>query len=429
MVDHFHDQVIASRKIGGMARAMVVTNGIERAIQYYHAFNASLAERKSPYRAIVAFSGEHDYGGAKVTEASLNGFPSILIPDRICEDPYRFLICADKFQTGYDEPLLHTMYVDKVLSGIRAVQTLSRLNRAHPKKYDTFVLDFMNHADTILAAFSDYYRTTILSDKTDPNTLHDLKGALDGAGCYAEEQVAELVDLYLGGADRDRLDPILDATVAVYTRALDEDEQVEFKSKAKQFLRTYAFLASILPYSSADWERLSIFLNFLVPRLPAPIEPDLSRGILEAIDMDSYRVEAKQTIAITLGDEDGIIDPVPIGAGGHRPEPELDRLSNIIRAFNDQFGNISWSDEDHVRRLLTEEIPARVAADGAYQNARKNPDKQNARIEHDKALQRVMDAIMTDDTELYRQFSDNETFKRWLSDTVFGMTYEARSPS
>ena len=149
MVDHFHEQVLALGKIGGQARAMVVTSGIERAIQYFHAFKAYLVERKSPYQAIVAFSGEHEYGGAKVTEASLNGFPSSEIADKIQEDPYRFLICADKFQTGYDEPLLHTMYVDKPLSGIKAVQTLSRLNRAHPQKHDCFVLDFQNDADAI----------------------------------------------------------------------------------------------------------------------------------------------------------------------------------------------------------------------------------------------------------------------------------------
>src|SRR5205085_1829445 len=149
-----------------------------------HAIREYLAERKSRYKAIAAFSGEHEYGGVKVTEASLNGFPSNKIVDRIQEDPYRFLICADKFQTGYDEPLLHTMYVDKGLSGIKAVQTLSRLNRAHPKKHDTFVLDFMNDVDTIQKAFESYYRTTILSQETDPNKLHDLKSDLDAAQVY-----------------------------------------------------------------------------------------------------------------------------------------------------------------------------------------------------------------------------------------------------
>ena len=424
MVDHFHEQVLALNKIGGRARAMVVCSGIERAIQYFHAMQDYLAERKSPYKPIVAFSGEHDYGGAKVTEASLNGFPSSKIADEIQEDPYRFLISAEKFQTGYDEPLLHTMYVDKQLSGIKAVQTLSRLNRAHPQKHDVFVLDFQNDSDTIAAAFSDYYRTTILSEETDPNKLHDLKSALDGYPVYAPAQVDDLVTLYLGGADRDQLDPILDACVAVYNEELNEDGQVDFKGKAKAFLRTYGFLASILPYTNADWEKLSIFLNFLVPKLPAPKEEDLSKGILETIDMDSYRVEKKAAVKIQLQDEDAEIGPVPISSGGGKPEPELDRLSNILKTFNDQFGNIPWADSDRVHKLITEDIPERVAADSAYQNARKNSDKQNARIEHDKALASVIVGVMKDDTELFKQFSDNPAFRRWLGDTVFSMTYE-----
>src|SRR5438067_6173390 len=184
---------------------MVVTSGIERAIQYFHAIRDYLAERRSRYQAIVAFCGEHEYGGAKVTEASLNGFPSKDIADKIQEDPYRFLICAEKFQTGYDEPLLHTMYVDKPLAGIKAVQTLSRLNRAHPQKHDVFVLDFMNNSETITQAFADYYRTTVLSEETDPNKLNDLKTALDSHQVYAPEQIENLVALYLAGAERDKL--------------------------------------------------------------------------------------------------------------------------------------------------------------------------------------------------------------------------------
>lgn len=424
MVDHFHKQVLALNKIGGEARAMVVTSGIERAIRYFHAIRAYLGERKSRHRPIVAFSGEHEYGGARVTEASLNGFPSKEIVDKIREDPYRFLVCADKFQTGYDEPLLHTMYVDKQLAGIKAVQTLSRLNRAHPKKHDVFVLDFMNEADTIEAAFSDYYRTTILAEETDPNKLHDLKAALDARQVYSDAEIGELVALYLEGADRDRLDPILDACVAVYKQELDEDAQVDFKGKAKAFLRTYGFLSQVLPYTNADWETLSVFLNFLVPKLPAPVEEDLSKGILESIDMDSYRVEKQAVVKIQLADEHGTIEPVPTTGGGRKPEADIDRLSNILQTFNDQFGNIPWTDADRVHRLITEDIPDRVAADTAYRNAARNSDKQNARIEHDKALGRVMTAVLKDDTELFKQFMDNESFKRWMTDTVFGLTYE-----
>ena len=423
MVDHFHEQVIDRRKIGGAARAMVVTGSIERAIDYYMAFTDYLRERKSPYRAIVAFSGEPEYQGEKVTEASLNGFPSSKIEERIREDPYRFLICADKFQTGYDEPLLHTMYVDKPLAGITAVQTLSRLNRAHPQKHDCFVLDFQNNSEAITFAFQDYYRTTLLAEETDPNKLHDLKADLDGYQVYEQGQVDALVERYLGGANRDKLDPILDTCVATYNEELDEDGQVDFKAKAKAFPRTYEFLSSILPYSNVGWEKLSIFLNFLTPKLPAPKEDDLSKGILEAIDMDSYRVEVRSALAIALTDADGPIGPVPMSVGGYVPEPEIEPLSSIIKTFNDLFGNIEWHDDDKIRYLIAEEIPRKVAANRAYQNAIRNSDKQNAEIEHEKALKGVITDLMSDHLELFKQFQDNQAFRKWLRDTVFAATY------
>jgi len=365
MVDHFLDQVIGQRKIGGEARAMVVTGGIRRAIDYYTAISAVLAESKSPYKAIVAFSGEVEYGGKPVTEASINGFPSKDIPDRIREDPYRILICADKFQTGYDEPLLHTMYVDKVLSGIKAVQPLSRLNRAQPQKRDTFILDFANDAGIIEKAFAPYYCTTILSGETDPNKLHDLQADLDAQGVYRPDQIDDLTVLYLTGAPREQLDVILDACADVYKSELDEEEQVDFKGKAKAFLRTYGFLSTILPYTVADWEKRSIFLTLLVPKLPAPKEEDTTASILEATDMDSYRAEKQATLRIRLPDEEGEIAPVPVGQPGGRPDPEYDRLPNIIRSFNDLFGNIEWTDKDRVENLITETIPQKVAADPA----------------------------------------------------------------
>ena len=425
MVDHFHVQVMERRKIDGKARAMVITSGIMRAIEYFHALNDYLAEKKLPYKTIVAFSGEHEYGGEKVTEASLNGFPSNKIEDHIAEDPYRILVVADKFLTGYDEPLMHTMYVDKSLSGIKAVQTLSRLNRAHPKKHDTFVLDFFNEGEVIQHAFADYYRTTLLSEETDPNKLYDLQADLDSHQVYTPEQIESLVELYLSGADRDTLDPILDACVSVYNSDLDEDGQVNFKGKSKAFVRTYGFLACLLPGTHPEWEMLSIFLNFLIPKLPAPKEEDLSKGILETIDMDSYRAEVQASLHLPMPDEDAELGTASVGGGGRKPEPELDQLSNIIKTFNDLFGNIEWKDGDKIRTVIAEEIPGKVAADAAYQNAIKNSDKQNARIEHDKALGRVMVELIADHTELFKQFSDNPSFNKWLGDTIFGATYHS----
>ncbi len=303
------------------------------------------------------------------------------------------------------------------------MQTLSRLNRAHPKKHDVFVLDFLNDTETIRRAFDPYYTSTILADETDPNKLHNLVGDLADAQIYSGDQVEQLVKLYLDGADRDRLDPILDACVEVYLDDLDEDEQVAFKSRAKSFLRTYGFLSSILPYGHAGWEKLSIFLTFLTPKLPAPKEEDLSQGILDAIDMESYRVEKKAMQRVILSDEEVEVDPVPGGDPGGRPDTLLDRLSNIIRAFNDLFGNIDWRDDDRVRKLITETIPARVAEDRAFRNARQNSDLENARIESDEALRRVINDVMSDDMELFRQFADNQSFRRWLSDTVFELVY------
>ncbi len=435
MVDHFHEQVIAKGKVGGQARAMVVTSSIPRCIEYYYAINKCLSERRSPYKTIIAFSGEFKYNGQEppLTSAGLNGFPDAKIPKTLKSDPYRILIVADMFQTGFDEPLLHTMYVDKILYDIKAVQTLSRLNRCHPKKYDTFVLDFANKPEIIQESFSLYYRTTILSGETDPNKLYDLVATMEEYQVYLGDDVERLVNLYLNGADRDKLDPTLDACTAIY-KQLETDDQIKFKSAAKAFCRTYGFLGAILPYGNADWERLSIFLNLLIPKLPSPREDDLSQGILEAIDLESYRNEARESMSIKLEDSDSEVAPVPAGKVGHIIEPEMDFLSVILSDFNDMFGNINWNDADNVRRQILE-IPAMVSKDKKYQNAMKNSDEQSARLESERALQQVIFAIMADNMELFKQFQDNPSFKKWLSDLVFNLTYnkegtpyEARSP-
>ena len=420
IVDHFNESVFSPQLMGGKARAMVVTDGVARAIDYYLAIKDCIAERELPFRAIIAFSGEREHNGQKVSEPLLNGFPSNRIPNVIQQDPYRILICADKFQTGYDEPLLQTMYVDKTLGGIQAVQTLSRLNRTAPNKDSVFVLDFMNNPDAIQAAFEDYYQTTILANETDPNKLHDLRGTLDQRQVYSWEQVDAFVEAYLDGADRSELDPVLDVCVEEYLK-LDEDGQVEFKSSAKAFGRLYAFLSQVLPYGNAQWEKLSIFLNFLVGKLPTPIEEDLSRGILEAVDMDTYRMERKAARSISLAEEDAEIEPVLAGGGGHASEPELDRLSNIIAEFNKTWGGI-FSEPDRVTEVINR-MPEQVLEDQAYLNAKMNSDRQNAQIEHDSAVRRLVTAMVRCQTELYKAYSGNPEFREWLNREMFRATY------
>jgi len=353
----------------------------------------------------------------------LNGFPGKDIPDTFKQEPYRFLIVANKFVTGFDEPLLHSMYVDKPLAGVQAVQTLSRLNRAHPKKHDTFVLDFTDNQEAVQAAFQEYYQSTIQEGETDPNKLHDLKAGLDAAQVYGDAQVEEFVSRYLGGAARDALDPILDACVASYQETLNEDEQVQFKGGARAFVRSYGFLAAILPYGHPEWETLSIFLEFLIPKLPAPKEEDLSKGVLDTIDMESYRVEKQATLKLAMTDADATLEPLAPGAGAGMGEPDIDVLSNILKTFNDLFGNIEWHDKDKVHRFITEDLPARVAQDVTYQNAQTHADRHTAKLEHDRIAERVLLESLSDQTELYKHYTDNASFKRFLLETSFDLNW------
>lgn len=422
-VEHFHRAV--AHRLGGEARAMVVTSGIERALEWHAAVEAQLRARRSPYKAMIAFSGEKEFRGRTETEATVNGFPSSRIEAEFRGGDYRFLVVADKFQTGYDEPLLSAMYVDKKLSDIKAVQTLSRLNRARPGKNEVFVVDFENDPEEIREAFSRYYKTTLLVGETDPNKLHDLVREMDEHGLFAPELAAEVADRCLAGAPRPELDALLDPIAAAYLR-LDEDAQVSFKGSAKAFVRTYGFLSAILPVGQPDWERLSVFLSLLLPKLPSPTEDDLSQGVLDAIDLDSYRLEAKAQMAIALEDADAEVAPVPVGAAGGRPEPQLDPLSEIIDAFNRRFGNIEWNDADNVRAQIRR-LPEMVLRDERFRNARANADEANARLESDRALGDAVSSTMKDGLELFKQFADNENFRRFLQETVFQAAYRFRN--
>ena len=427
IVEHFHTDV--QMKISGQARAMVVTSEIKRAIEYYHAINRSLKERRSQYKAIIAFSGDVVWEGQTVNETTLNGFSSAKIEKTFKKDPYRFLIVADKFQTGYDEPLLHTMYVDKKLADIKAVQTLSRLNRCYNGKNDTFILDFANNPEDIKKAFERYYKTTILSGETDANKLNDLIDEMEPLQVYTKQQVDTFVDLYLNNAEREKLDPILDTCVENY-KELEVEEQILFKSSAKTFVRTYNFLSAILPYGSVDWEKLSIFLNLLVNKLPRPNNgEDLTEGILESVDLESYRVVAQETMSISLADENAEIDPIPVSTDVGIPVPEMDTLTHILETFHDIWGDCDWTDEDRIRRQVAD-LPDIVSRDEAYQNAMKYSDAQNARDESDRAtIEAIMNTISTG-MELYEAFEsdkrnkNNQSFKKWLLDMVFNATYK-----
>ena len=226
--------------------------------------------------------------------------------------------------------------------------------------------------------------------------------------------------MFLSDAERDQLDPILDACVDVYTRDLDEDQQVDFKGKAKTFTRTYDFLASVIAYANPEWEKLSILLNLLIAKLPSPKEEDLAQGILETIDMDSYRVEKKAATKLALADADAEIAPIPTEGGGRKPAPELDKLSNILKTFNDNFGTL-FADTDRVAQRIRDDIAPKVAADAAYRNAKENTP-HTARMAHDQALRKVMQILLKDDTQVYKQFVENDSFRRFVGDMVYAIT-------
>ena len=422
MIDHFFDEVIKKKKIGGQAKAMIVTSRIVNAIEYFWAFQHYLQEINTPYKAIVAFSGSKTYQGDSYDEASLNGFPSRDIPDRLQMDEYRFLIVADKFQTGFDQPLLHTMYVDKVLSNVKAVQTLSRLNRAHPDKKDTFVLDFVNSTDTIQREFEPFYKTTILSQGTDFDRLNDLQDALDAYQVYTPAQVETCMAHFMRGQARDKLDPILDACTAVYQN-LDDDEQIDFKAKAKAFIRLYQFLAQILPFIDTYMESLKTFLKFLLTKLPTPNDPDYLKGILESVDIDSYRVEQEATLHILLeGNQE--LSPIPTELRGSHHLPELDPLSQIIAEFNRRYGHTSWGSDQKINRDIFEDLAQEVTRSDEYQQTKAQSDRQNAKITFEKILIQAVQKYIYLRTDFYRDFTNQPEIRNDIVNTLFHYDYD-----
>ena len=427
MVDHFMQE--ARPLIQGQAKAMVVTSSIPNAIKYKEVFDAYLKELNSPYKAIVAFSGTEQYKGIEVRESDLNGFPDNDndIPKHFKKNEYKFLIVVEKFQTGFDQPLLHTMYVDKKLTGVHAVQTLSRLNRAYkPYKKNTFVLDFVNMTDDIREAFEPYYTTTILSEETDPNRLNDLQEALADHQVYSEAAVREFCILYHNGAERSEVASILDTAAQVFKDNLSKEEKIDFKTKAKSFERTYNFLGCLLDFNNPYWEELWWFLKYLIPKLTIDDTDDFAADILDEVDMESYRTSRQGMTNIPLGGEDSEVDPLSIIESGQQHDPEFDSLENIIEVFNDRFGAIEWEDSDKVRKILSKDIPNDLKANSDTMQTIQSSDPQNAKIASDKKLAEFMQELLFTHTEIYKKFTDDPDFKRRYEDFIFDILRQQR---
>lgn len=420
IVEHLCTKVVG--KIGGKARAMLVCPSIQRAIEYYWKISGMLKERKSPYRAIVAFSGEKVIDDKAYTEESLNGFPSLEIEKRMKDEPYRLLIVANKFQTGYDEPLLHTMYVDKQLSDVKAVQTLSRLNRCCPKKIDTFVLDFANDAETIQASFQKFYKATYLNDRPDPNRLNDLLQKVQDYAFFTDDDVLNFNKLYWAGADRKDLEPILNTAVDRFKTELDEHKQIDCKGAIKGYVRAYPFLASILPYESSDWERHYVFLNLLLDKLPKLKAVDEDDMLIENVDFDKYRIVKQEERKIDLEDKDTGVDPVQATSAAKVQQKDMETLHDILDEFNQRYGNIEWLNRDKVKQQI-EQLPDMVASDQAFQNAARHSDVQTAMLQCGNTLMMMVARLMQENTEFARTFFDNKDFQNMITQEVFHKAY------
>jgi type I restriction enzyme R subunit len=412
MIDHFMDNVIHKKKINGLAKAMVVTSSRKNSVKYKTAFDKYLADSGNPYKAIVAFSGEIDGD----TETSLNHFSSASIPEEFKKSEYRFLIVANKFQTGFDQPLLHSMYVDKKLGGVNAVQTLSRLNRTIVGKNDTFVLDFVNEAEEIKKSFDPFFETTILGEATDPNKLFDLQTALDAFQVYTFQQVQQFSQKIISNGPVDQLHIILDEAAHTFRTSLNEEQQEDFRAKCKTYVRLYVFLAQIVPFVNPYLERLYLFLNHLQNKLGKQKDEDLAKGILENIDMDSYRLqhEGDFTIKLEQGDE---LKPLPTEMRKGSAEPNMEYLSNIVKAFNDKFGT-TFTNEDKVKKM-TEDIMQDVANDAEFVNAFKYSDEQNAKITFEDVLKRKLIDHIETNFEVFKEYNDNKEFREFFAGTMF----------
>lgn len=411
IAEHFHDN--SAHRIGGRAKAMVVTRSRLHAVLTAKALRAYLEERGYPFKVLAAFSGTVVDGALHETEAQMNGFSESQTATVFKQQDYRFLVVAEKFQTGFDESLLHTMYVDKRLQGLNAVQTLSRLNRVHPEKQETMVLDFANEAGDIQKAFEPYYEKTILSEGTDPNLLYDHQRQLLEAEVFDGEEVDAFAEAYFSDQGQNVLYRLLADPVGRFLE-LPEEQQSAFKSRLASYRRLYAFLTQVARFVDADLEKLYIFARYLLLKLkdigkPLPVE------IQRAIDIESFKVQQTSQGSISLSAHRGELKPMT-GVGPATPMPErLEPLSEIIRELNERFGT-TFEERD---RVFVEELLGRLAGDPSLEASLRANTPANARLTFDHRASDHLQDMAEANFEFYKRVTDDERFGKFFLDWLF----------
>jgi len=415
MVDHFMNST--RNKIKGQARAMLVTRSRLHAVLYKKAFDKYIISNGYPIKTLVAFTGEVKHDEKSYTENSMNNLPpNKSIENAFVEDPYRILIVANKYQTGFDQPLLHTMYVDKSLNGVAAVQTLSRVNRIANHKSDTFILDFANETETILKSFEPYYQATYLEEGTDPHKLYELQDKLLDYQIFDMDEVDEFVNAYKKGSKQPELHYILDQVKNEFVK-LEKEGQVGFKKALRRYQNIYSFLSQLMPFSDVYLEKLFIFNKYLIKKLPT-IDNPLPFSVLEDVDMDSYKVVDKGEISIELSGGEGL-KPPSAGDTGFREE-EKAKLSQIIHDLNDAFGT-DFTDDD---RVFLERVKDNLLGNEELVKKMEHNSPENVRAVFDKYFNQEMTGLLKSNMDFYKRVVDNEKLRDKLKLALFDLLYE-----
>lgn len=412
ILDHFVSQT--SKKINGKGRGMVVVRSRKHCVLFFQEMKKQMRERGLSYSCLVGFSGVVNLNGQEFTEMSLNkdnGMEGNDIPDGLKEPKFRVLIVSNKFQTGFDEPLLHSMYIDKKLSGVQCVQTLSRLNRTKSGKTDTFILDFVNDTDDIVGSFQPFYTTTLLTGETDPDKLYDLQYDIESYNLFTQSHIDRFCEEFYKETDTDeRLHPIIDQVVDNWKEIEAEETQMEFKSKVQSFIRLYSYISQIIQFAEVNWEKLFVFLRFLNKKLPKGEQERID--ITDSVDLDSLRIQMIGESRLSLEDKQGELDPMDGGSGGKVEEPPMELLSHIIQRINEVYG-IELSDED---KIDLENVQIRLRKNEELDKVMKGDN-----TEYDK--RDYMKKVITDEVSEY--YGDRlDFYKKIMNTKVFPMILE-----
>jgi len=427
IVDHFISKIVNTKKLKGKAKAMVATQSIESAIKYFFAIQKIVKEKGEPFKAIIAFSGKKTIDGIEYTEDSINGFSEKDTKEKFDSDEYRILVVANKYLTGFDQPKLTAMYVDKKLQNVLAVQALSRLNRSAnklgKKTEDLFVLDFFNSSEDMKEAFDPFYTATSLNKATDVNVLHEIKGVLDNVGVYEWTEVEDFINKYFNRVDAQFLSPIIDTAAERFNHQLelDDNEKADFKIKAKQFVKIYGQMASILPYEVINWEKLFWFLKFLIPKLIiVDTTIDALDELLNSVDLSTYGLErVKLNTAINLDDSETELDPQnPNPRGAHGGGKEEDPLDLIINSFNERwFQGWETTPENQREKFVKLAKNMQMHPDFKAKYA-ENTDTQNRNIAFDKMFFEVITLERKSELDLYKKLTQDDAFRIAMQDTL-----------